>query len=84
MFIGDRGTGVGSRSKGHRRYDGRWKQELHGRNTTVCITNENKTSQTCGYCFSPIVHPRQRLVIKNKEVLKECPSASQCINPACV
>ncbi|KAI8875664.1 hypothetical protein K501DRAFT_280152 [Backusella circina FSU 941] len=61
-----------------------WKQELHGRNTTVCITNEYKTSQTCVYCFSPIVHPPQRLVIKNKEVLKEFSGASQCINPACV
>ncbi|KAI8876273.1 hypothetical protein K501DRAFT_308610 [Backusella circina FSU 941] len=69
MVIGDRGTGVGSRIKGHRRYVGRWKQELHGRNTTMYIKNENRTSQTCVYCFLPIVHPQQRLVIKNKEVL---------------
>ncbi|KAL4212240.1 hypothetical protein AB4K20DRAFT_1966996 [Rhizopus microsporus] len=29
MFIGDRGTGVGSRIKGFRRYGGGWKEQLH-------------------------------------------------------
>jgi hypothetical protein len=57
MFIGDRGTGVGSTIRGHRRYGGKWKQKIHGRNTTVCIIKEHKTSQTCVYCFSPVIHP---------------------------
>ncbi|KAI9246148.1 hypothetical protein EDC94DRAFT_653427 [Helicostylum pulchrum] len=29
MLIGDRGTGVGSRIKGFRRYGGKWKEEIH-------------------------------------------------------
>ncbi|KAG1584000.1 hypothetical protein G6F48_008166 [Rhizopus delemar] len=29
MFIGDRGTGVGSRIKGFKRYGGRWKEVIH-------------------------------------------------------
>jgi hypothetical protein len=84
MFIGDRGTGVGSTIKGHRRYGGKWKQEIHGRNTTVCITNEHKTSQKCVYCFSPVIHSQKRVPVNNKEILKECRGAFQCINPVCV
>lgn len=57
MLIGDRGTGVGSAVKGHCRYGGTWKQKIHGQSTTTCITNENKTSQTCIYCFHPLSYP---------------------------
>lgn len=33
MFIGDRGTGVGSIIKGYRRYDGTWKQKQNKKTT---------------------------------------------------
>lgn len=84
MMIGDRGFGYGSRIKGFRRYGGKWKPQLHGKNTTVCITNEHKTSQTCVYCFSPIVHPMQRQFSGGKEIRKECRGAFQCINSKCI
>ncbi|CEG83428.1 hypothetical protein RMATCC62417_17350 [Rhizopus microsporus] len=35
MFIGDRGTGVGSTIKGYRRYGGKWKQCMHGMNINL-------------------------------------------------
>ncbi|KAI9254921.1 hypothetical protein EDC94DRAFT_696570 [Helicostylum pulchrum] len=37
MMIGDRGTEVGSRIKGHLRYGGKWKQDIHGKYTSVSI-----------------------------------------------
>ncbi|KAL0137715.1 hypothetical protein V8B55DRAFT_1317116, partial [Mucor lusitanicus] len=47
LLVGDRGTGVGSRIKGHLRYGGHWKSKIHGRYTSVCITNEHHSSQAC-------------------------------------
>ena len=47
MRTGDKGKGVGSRTKGHLRYGGNWRQDNHTRYTPVCVTNEDCTSQTC-------------------------------------
>ncbi|CEI94993.1 hypothetical protein RMCBS344292_09194 [Rhizopus microsporus] len=71
MFIGDRGTGVGSTIKGYRRYGRKWKQELHGMYVNVCIINKNMTSQTCIYCFSKLDNPMHRKTIKDKEIKKK-------------
>jgi hypothetical protein len=57
IFIVDRGFGVDSSVKGHRRYGGTLKEIIQGHNTHACITNESGTSQTCLYCFSPLTHP---------------------------
>jgi hypothetical protein len=84
MLIGDRGFGYGSRITGFNRYGGKWKRKIHSNYTTVAITNEYKTSQTCVYCFGPIIHPKQRVKKKDKFVLKECNGAMQCINPNCI
>ena len=89
MFIGDRGTGVGRSIKGRRRYGGTWKQQKHARYTGVCITNENKTSQTCVYCFSSLSHPRATYTVLDKEnkptvVKRMVKGAFLCRNPHCV
>ncbi|KAI8078386.1 hypothetical protein BDF21DRAFT_399636 [Thamnidium elegans] len=60
MFIGDRGTSVGSHVKGFRRFGGKWKEEIHSEAVNVCITNENLTSKTCFFCFDQLVHPQSR------------------------
>ncbi len=70
MFIGNRGYGYGSRIKGHRRFGSFWKQKIHSKYTTVLLTNESKTSQTCVFCFSTIVHPKQQVIIKGKKFTK--------------
>ncbi|KAI9354242.1 hypothetical protein BD770DRAFT_325099 [Pilaira anomala] len=57
MFIGNRGTGVGSWITGFRCYGGKWKEKIHSEATNVCITNENLTSQTCLYCFGRLNNP---------------------------
>ncbi|KAI8380053.1 hypothetical protein BD560DRAFT_444750 [Blakeslea trispora] len=66
MMIGDRGFGIGSRIKQHLRYGGIWKQDLHARYMTVCITNENNASRTCVYCFHKLQHPKQLIQAKGK------------------
>ena len=83
MMIGDRGMGVGSRIKRHLRYGGTWKQDNHARYTTVSITNENYTSQTCVYCFHKLQHPKQLIQVKSKTVYRNMKGAFHCLNPEC-
>ena len=77
QFVGDRGTGVGSRLKGFRKYGGKWLEVLRSQQNIVCITNEQKTSQLCIFCFEKLCHPR----CSGKRTTK---GALQCVNPACV
>jgi hypothetical protein len=84
MFIGDRGFGIGSRIKGHLRYGGKWKQLIHGLNTTVCITNEEFTSQTCVYCFSKLSKPVHTMKKDGKTTQKTINGAFLCTNPNCI
>ncbi|KAI9259844.1 hypothetical protein EDC94DRAFT_585685 [Helicostylum pulchrum] len=76
-FVGDRGAGVGSRIKGHRRYGGKWLGN-------VCITNEHMPSQTCVYCFQHLERP---LLIEEKDgkIKRRYTKGSLIyINPGCV
>ncbi|KAI9269996.1 hypothetical protein EDC94DRAFT_512678 [Helicostylum pulchrum] len=70
MMIGDKGKGVGSTIKGCLRYGDNWKQDNHARYTTVCITNEDYTSQTCVYCFEKPRHPKQPIIKQDKTTKK--------------
>ncbi|EIE82340.1 hypothetical protein RO3G_07045 [Rhizopus delemar RA 99-880] len=81
MFIGDRGTRVGSRIKGFKKYGGRWKEVIHSEATNVCVTNENLTSKTCIFCFRRLTHPRIS-VTKNGEVFsRKVKGSFYCTNP---
>lgn len=80
IFVRDRGASVGSRIKGHLRYGGFWKPNIHSLYTSVCITNERNISQTCGYCFHKTTHP---LVVNNGK-LKSINRTSIYVNPECV
>ncbi|KAG1456908.1 hypothetical protein G6F57_015001 [Rhizopus arrhizus] len=84
MFIGDRGTGIGSTTKGFRRYGGKWKQYKHDIDVNVCITNENMTSQTCMYCFSKLDHSIYRKIVKDKDIKTKVKGSFLCRNPDCV
>ncbi|KAI8082403.1 hypothetical protein BDF21DRAFT_381973 [Thamnidium elegans] len=83
IFIGYKGTGVGSTIKGYRWYNETWKQKIHGQSTT-CITNENKTSQTCVYCFRPLSHSKQKAIVKGEMIQKSINDAFICYNQTCV
>lgn len=64
MFVGDRGYGIGSVIKGHSRQGGVWKPQKHSLYTSVCITNEHNTSQTCLFCLKNFFIPLQLGLIK--------------------
>lgn len=83
MLIGDRGLGVGSSIRGHRRYGGIWKQVKHAENTYVCITNEQYTSQTCVYCFNFLQHPTFERKVKGRIIRKQVKGCFLCVNPSC-
>ena len=79
MFVGDRGHGVGSRIKGHQRFGGTWKQEIHGRYTPTVITNEYNSSQTCLFCFRKLSHPLKTI----GDEVKTTNGSFVCINDKC-
>ncbi|CAO3636577.1 unnamed protein product [Mucor hiemalis] len=80
QFVGDRGTGVGTRIKGYRRYGGRWLENMRGQRGNVCLTDEYRTSQTCVYCFSQLEHP-YFIEQKNGKLTKKSTKGSlMCVN----
>lgn len=82
--IGDQGTGVGSRIRGHRRRGGKIFERLHGKYTTVAITDEFRTTKLCPYCFKTCVHPSYTKVLPGgKTISKRRLGASLCVNPNC-
>ncbi|KAI8881784.1 hypothetical protein K501DRAFT_188097 [Backusella circina FSU 941] len=84
MFIRDRGHGVGSRIKSHLKYGGHWKEKKHGLYTSVAITNEHNTSQTCVYCFKKMEYPMKIVNEGGKDKVKSVNGALQCENSDCV
>ncbi|CAO3656709.1 unnamed protein product [Mucor hiemalis] len=85
MFIGDRGTGVGSRLKGFLKYGGKWKPTTHSKYSTVCYTNEQNTSQTRLFCYSKLLHPSKLVTQKNgTKFLKDINGSFFCVNHLCL
>ncbi|ORE19630.1 hypothetical protein BCV71DRAFT_162879, partial [Rhizopus microsporus] len=71
-------------NKGIQTIWGKWKQELHGMNVNVCITNESMTFQACIYCFSKLDNPIHRKTIKDKEIKTKVKGSFLCQNLDCV
>jgi hypothetical protein len=84
LFVGDRGYGVGSRIKSFLKYGGIWKPKTHSLYTTVCVTNENNTSQTCPFCYKKLVHPIKITKEGTKKSLKSVNGTFVCNNPKCI
>ncbi|ORE00835.1 hypothetical protein BCV72DRAFT_324767 [Rhizopus microsporus var. microsporus] len=80
MFIGDKGYCVDSTIKGHLKYEDQWKSRKNSLYTSVCITNEHNTSQTCLFCFKKLQHP---LRVTGNVKLKIVSGTFQCINLEC-
>ncbi|KAI9480331.1 MAG: hypothetical protein EXX96DRAFT_481019 [Benjaminiella poitrasii] len=80
MFVGDRGYESGSTIKSHVRYGGPWKPRMHSNFTTVCLTNEHNSNQTCIFCFKKILYP-VAVVMKNNRTNR---GSFLCVNPDCV
>lgn len=84
MLTGDRGYCNNSSIKGHLRYGGVWKPRLHSLYTSVAVTNENLTSQTCVFCFKKTTHPFKVLKTKNGTLVKEVRGTAVCSNKHCI
>ncbi|KAI9273552.1 hypothetical protein EDC94DRAFT_495710, partial [Helicostylum pulchrum] len=56
----------------------------HGKYVSVCITNENNSSQTCVYCYNKLSHPIQAKKVKRKHIRVRSKGSFRCINPRCV
>ncbi|KAI9485407.1 MAG: hypothetical protein EXX96DRAFT_475739 [Benjaminiella poitrasii] len=85
MFVGDRGLGIGSRLKGHLKYGGKWKPVKNSLYTSVLITNEHNSSQTCLFCYKKLSHPVGAMTNKKgKKRLKTTLGSFVCLNPLCL
>ncbi|RCH89595.1 hypothetical protein CU097_009212 [Rhizopus azygosporus] len=84
MFIDGRGLDIGPRIKGYMRYGGHWKPLKHSLYTSVCITNEYNTSQTCIYCFQKLSHQVQTVYKNGTRRLRTTNGAFICDNLSCV
>ncbi|KAI9266331.1 hypothetical protein EDC94DRAFT_497948, partial [Helicostylum pulchrum] len=85
MSVGDRGYGVGSRIKSHSQQGGIWKPQKHSFYTSVCITNEHNTFQTCPFCFGKLFHPTRTSYNKSGKIkIKSVNGSFICYNQECV
>jgi hypothetical protein len=73
--IGHAGSGVGTRIKGHLKYGGKWHRKICRQQGIVLVTNEHRTSMTCPFCHSRIIHPKNKGKSNN--------GTSCCINTKC-
>ena len=83
-FVSDRGLSIGSRIKAFIRYGSHWKPKRHSLYTTVCITNEHNTSQTCIYRFNKLSHPVRTIHRNGASQLRTINGAFVYDNPSCV
>ncbi|ORX47800.1 hypothetical protein DM01DRAFT_1348540 [Hesseltinella vesiculosa] len=74
--IGNCGSGVGSRIGGHMRVGGKWHRRVAQRHGVSLIVNEHRTSMTCPFCGSCIMHPKKKGGRLNL-------GTSACINGSC-
>lgn len=70
--------------KGHLKYGGQWKQEIHGRYTHAVITDEYVTSHTCIYCYSKLDCHTHKKVLKGKTTYHKSKGSFLCCNPNCI
>ncbi|ORX43540.1 hypothetical protein DM01DRAFT_243191, partial [Hesseltinella vesiculosa] len=75
-FIGNKGLGMGSRIKGHSRVGGLWHRRACRQDAITLIANEDRTSMTCPFCRSRIVHPKKSNGRTNN-------GTSMCLNKSC-
>ena len=84
MLIGDAGTCVGSRLKGHSRRGGGRMRAQHRQYCPVAIVDEYRTSRVCFYCFQEMQLVRSRRVKGQAIRTVRVHGAVECTNPDCV
>ncbi|KAF9570598.1 hypothetical protein EC968_001673 [Mortierella alpina] len=84
MLIGDAGTCVGSRLKGHSRRGGSKMRAQHRQYCPVAIVDEYRTSRVCFYCFQEMQMARSRRVKGQAIRTVRVHGALECTNHECV
>ena len=84
MLVGDAGTAVGSRLKGHTRRGGTKLRKWHMRQGPVALTDEFRTSKTCVFCFRPVELARSRRIVNGVAKIVRVNGAVVCLHPDCV
>lgn len=86
LMIGNAGTGVGSRIKGHSRRGGGKMRAEHRRYCTVGMTDEYRSSKTCVYCSHQVRQARARRVDRINKTIKTVTvnGTVECVNPNCI
>ncbi|KAF9201042.1 hypothetical protein BGZ49_008726 [Haplosporangium sp. Z 27] len=84
VLFGNAGTCVGSRLGGHARRGGLKMRAEHLKHTTVAITDEYRTSQTCVYCFEQVRQARSRRLVDGRVKTVSVHGTVECINPDCI
>jgi hypothetical protein len=80
LLMGFAGTGIGSKIERTAKLGDKQLRKRHRRYTTVRITNEYHTSQTCSHCLSPIIHPKMTKIVKRKHKMLSNQGTSLCLN----
>ncbi|KAF9953804.1 hypothetical protein BGZ70_000114 [Mortierella alpina] len=83
LCIGDAGTSVGCRFKGHAKRGGTKLRQEHRRYTTVAVTGEYRTSKTCVACYQPVELARARRLVNGEARIVAVHGALECVNPSC-
>ncbi|KAF9106577.1 hypothetical protein BGX27_009105, partial [Mortierella sp. AM989] len=84
MFVGDAGTGVGSRIQGHARRGGKKLRVEHQKHCPVVLTDEYNSSKTCIYCFEQLSKASSRRIVNSHIRTVSVNGALECVNPDCV
>ncbi|KAL1935061.1 hypothetical protein VTP01DRAFT_4201 [Rhizomucor pusillus] len=80
MCIGNQGTCVGRRIKGHARRAGKNLRRQHSQYAVVALTDELRSSRTCPYC-----HPSKcKKKIRGTYKMVSVNGSSVCMNAACI
>ncbi|KAF9559819.1 hypothetical protein EC968_006476 [Mortierella alpina] len=83
MFVGDAGTCVGSRLKGHTKWGGKRLRRVHMASCPVVITDEYRTSKTCSYCYEEVELATARRIVHGMEKMVRVHGAVECTNDKC-
>ncbi|CAO3572405.1 unnamed protein product [Mortierella alpina] len=83
LLIGDAGTCVGSRLRGHARRGGTKMRREHQKYTTVAVVDEYRSSKVCLYCRKLVSLARAKRIVNGAVKTVRIHGATECTNSKC-